>query len=194
MKSFEYDLRYLQAGMEALEDYLLGKDVFWPLDIRAPAGAPGYPELTLGGLLLSRARLMAYPKSPEQNKDLDDLLSKINEIRSRWKVAWELKTLHNFSIRLRMWRDFVEEYRHEPQDNADRYPYEVRLRTMLTLLKFEGGGKSPAEAELLGILDKYLEAVLVKAEFIWEPELQSGFPQGIYWYLYGNLPSLPLKI
>jgi len=28
MKSVEYDLRYLEAGLEELEEYLLSKDVF----------------------------------------------------------------------------------------------------------------------------------------------------------------------
>jgi hypothetical protein len=193
MKTFEYDFRYLQAGFGELESYLLSKEVFWPIDIRPNAGEPGYPELTLGGMLLSRARLIAYQKSPDQEERLAGLLSQTDSVRSKWRVAWENKALHNFSLRLRMWRDYIEEYRHEPQDNADRYPYEVRLRTMLALLKMEGGGKLAVEVELLGILDKFLRTALIKDGFVWEAELQSGFPENIFWFLYGRLPSLPMN-
>lgn len=192
MKTFEYDFRYLQAGLEELENYLLSNDAFWQMDIRPMAGEPGYPQLTLGGLLLSRARLTAYQKSIDQVDRLNKLISDMDAIRSRWRVNWERKAGHNFSFRLRMWRDFIEEYRREPLDNADRYPYEVRLRTMLTLLKSDGGGKVPAEVELLTILDTHLKGMLVTDGFIWEPEIQSGFPANIYWYLYGRLSSIPL--
>jgi hypothetical protein len=193
MKTFEYDFRYLQASLEGLEAYILSKEVFWPIDIRPPAGEPGYPRLTLGGLLLSRARLMAYQKSPSEIEKLDKVISSLDMIRSKWRVTWEMKAQHNFSLRLRMWRDFIEEYRHEPQDNADRYPYEARLRTMLALLKMEGGGKLAVEVELLGALDKFLRASLIKNGFIWEHEVQSSFPENLFWFLYGRLPSLPMS-
>lgn len=193
MRSFEYDLHYIQAGIEVLVGYLLSSDTFWPIDVRAAKGEPGYPQLTLGGLLLSRARLAAYPKTPLQAGQAEQVFSDMDHIRSQWRVAWEKKASHNFGIRLRMWRDFIEEYRQDPLDNADRYSYEVRLRAMLTLLKREGGGQLPAELELLTLLDKHLKAALVIDDFIWEQELQSGFPEKIYWYLYGKLPAMPMK-
>ena len=117
----------------------------------------------------------------------------MDRIQSNWRVAWEKKAGHSFSVRLKMWRDYIEEYRQGPLDNADRYPYEVRLRTMLALLRSEGGAIPSAEVDLLAILDKFLDTVLVCDGFIWEPELQPGFPENVYWYLYGRLPSTPLK-
>ncbi len=193
MKTIEYDLLYLQAGVAELENYLLTNDVFWPVDIRPPAGEPGYPQLTLGGLLLARKRLLTLNKSPKQTAQLDKIISDMDGIRSRWKVAWEKKASRSFSVRIKMWRDYVEEYRLLPQDNADRYPYEVRLRAMLALLKSELGGQPTAEVDLLSILDSYLEKVLIAGNFVWEPELEPGFPENTYWYLYGRLPSMPMK-
>jgi hypothetical protein len=192
MKSFEYDLRYLKAGADELENYLLSDDIFWPVDIRPPAGQPGYPQLTLGGLLLARKRLIAYDKSPKEAEDVEKLITNMDAVRSNWRVAWERKAGRSFGVRLKMWRDFIEEYRQGPLDNADRYPYEVRLRTMLALLKTEGGGQASAEADLLAILDKFLDTVLITDGFVWEPELQMGFPENIYWYLYGRLPAMPM--
>ncbi len=136
---------------------------------------------------------MAYAKSPAQAAQIDKLVSDMNVIRDRWKVAWENKASHSFGVRVKMWRDYIEEYRLFPQDHADRYPYEVRLRAMLALLKAEVGTQSSAQIDLLSILDSYLAEVLIQGNFIWETELQPGFPQSVYWYLYGRLPSMPMK-
>jgi hypothetical protein len=193
MKSVEYDLRYLQEGVAELENYLLSRDVFWPADIRPPAGEPGYPQLTLGGMLLVRQRLNTYDKTPKQIAQVEKIFSDMDLIRVRWKVAWENKASHSFSVRVKMWRDYIEEYRLLPQDNADRYAYEVRLRAMLTLLKPEVSARSSAEIDLLSILDNYLDNALITGNFIWEPGLQPGFPEDAYWYLYGRLPSMPMK-
>ncbi len=193
MKSFEYDLRYLQSGVEELERYLLSDDIFWPVDIRPPAGEPGYPQLTLGGMLLSRKRLSTYNKTPKQTAQVQKLIADMDTVRSNWRVAWEKKATRSFGVRLKMWRDFIEEYRQSPLDNSDRYPYEVRLRTMLALLQMEGGGQVSAEVDLLVILDKFLDTVMITGDFVWEAELQPGFPEHVYWYLYGRLPAMPLN-
>jgi len=189
MKTFDYDLRYIQASLEVLDNYLLSDEVFWPLSVNSPAGEPDYPRLSLGGLLLSRARLAAYHKSHDQTDQMVQLNSKFDLIRSKWRVAWENKARHSFSVRLRMWRDFIEEYKNNLQDNMDRYTYEVRLRTMLTLLASEGGGLSQEEVDLLSVLDAYIKSVLVVDGFVWEADIQNGFPANIYWYLYGYLPT-----
>jgi hypothetical protein len=189
MKSFEYDLRYTVAGLEVLTDYLLSDEMFWPLTIHPPDGETAYPRLTLGGLLLSITRLTGYQKSANQMDQLNQVTVEMNLIRSKWRVAWEKKAGHNFSTRLRMWRDFIEEYRANPQENADRYSYEVRLRVMLDLLRLEAGEPEPSEKKLLSALDTFLKNILISEDFLWEPEMESGFPPITYWYLYGHLPT-----
>ncbi len=193
MKTFDYDLRYFNVGVEQLENYLLSNDAFWPVDIRPPSGDPGYPQLTLGGLLLARTRLNAYSKTPKQVEQLEKLTANMDTIRAHWRVAWEKKAAHDFSIRLRMWRDYLDEYLREPQDNADRFPYEARLRTMLTLLNSQGVTIVQAELDLLELLDTRLESAFIPGDFIWEAELQPGFPENTFWYLYGRLPAMPLR-
>lgn len=188
MKPFEYDLFYLQAGLDVMEDYLLSDDVFWPMIANPPRGTPDYPRLTLGGLLLANERLAAKPANASQEAEREQIISNLDRIRSKWRVAWEKKAEHSFSVRLRMWRDYVKEYGDNPQENTYRYTYEVRLRAMLTLLFTECGQRQPAEVDLLSGLDGYIKSVLIKGGFIWEPEIQSGFPAERYWYLYGNLP------
>jgi hypothetical protein len=189
MKPFENDLRYLQAGLDVMEDYLLSDEVFWPLNTNPPEGAMAYPRLTLGGMLLAKERLAAYPTTDPQELLRQQVISNLDQIRSKWRVAWEKKAGRSFSVRLRMWRDYIEEYRNNLQENASRYSYEVRLRVMLRLLISESEKQSQAEVDLLSGLDSYLKSVLEMDGFIWEIELQAGFPTNVYWYLYGSLPA-----
>jgi hypothetical protein len=187
IKTYDYDMGYVEAGVEALKDYLLSEHMFWPLSAHPPEGKSPYPQLTLGGLLLSVRRLFAYPKSAIQAEQLNLVKSRIDFIHTKWQVAWEKKARHNFATRLHMWRDFIEEYRGNPQDNADRYGYEVRLRVMLQLLQMDAGQLEQSELDLLHTLDVFIKEALVQGDFVWEAELQSGFPVSDYWYLYGSL-------
>lgn len=193
MSTGEYEIRYLRAGVEALEDYLLSNELYWPIGVSAPSGARPYPRLTLGGLLLSQKRAHALSLTPEQRTELARLDERIDTARARWRVAWGNKSARGYSARLKLWRDFLEEYRAHPGDNYDRYAYEVRLRVMLHLLEpeardaEEGKMIDRAEFELLDGLDQLLRAVFVPGEFIWDPKLASTFLPQPYWYLYGEL-------
>jgi hypothetical protein len=187
MPTTEYDLGYLRAGLAALENYLLSKELYWALGAGAPSGEPAYPPLTLGGLLLALARLHARPLSMVERDQLARMEEQIDDVRSRWRVAWERKAAQDFRARLNLWRNFLEDYRQNPGADADRYAYEVRNRIMLHLLAPEASDIPPAETELLAGLDQLLRAVLVPGDFIWEKELAPGFPRNTYWYLYGTL-------
>ncbi len=188
MKSVEHDLRYIQAGLDVLEDYLLSADVFWPLGAKPSAGEPDFPQLTLGGMLLARARLVRQHPSSGQQEQVQRAVSSLDSYRTKWRVAWEKKAGQCFHVRQRMWAGFLHDYQENQADNADRYVYEVRLRVMLELLRSEVTLENKAEVELILALDGYLKSVLVPGGFIWEPELEAGFPSGVYWYLYGKLP------
>lgn len=52
----DYDLRYLAAGVKALESYLLSSDLYWPPGIEARSGESPYPSLTPGNILLAKLR------------------------------------------------------------------------------------------------------------------------------------------
>lgn len=188
VKSFEYDFGYTQAALVEMESYLLSDEVFWPITGSPPEGSPDYPRLTLGSLLLSQTRLMAYSLTPTQAALRERVIAEIERIRSKWRVRWEKKAGRSFSVRLRMWRDYLEEYTASPQDNGNRYAYEVRLRVMLELLRLEGGGQAE-KIKMLSGLDKSLKSMLEMNGFIWECEVQSGFNREVYWYLYGKLPG-----
>jgi hypothetical protein len=187
MPSFEYDLRYLQAGADQLEDYLLAPDLYWPVGVGAPKGEPPYPQLTLGGLLLARQRLVATAQTPAKQSDLFHLEGQLEALRNRWRTAWGKKARQDFHARLNLWRDFLEEYREKPSAHYDRYAYEVGRRAQLHLLAPETVDLPPAETDTLNGLDKLLRAIFRPGAFVWEMRLTSSFPPTTYWYLYGSL-------
>ena len=187
MPSFEYDLRYLQAGIDQLETYLLAKDLYWPPGISALSTETPYPQLTIGGLLLSLKRLQAAARSADQQAALAEVERKLDDVHTRWRVAWEKKADQDFHARLNLWRDFLEDYRDHPSAHYDRFPYEVGRRVQLELLKDNTGEIPAAEANMLDGLDGLLRSVFTPGQFVWDEYLAPSFPQQPFWYLYGSI-------
>lgn len=189
MPDIEYDLRYLEAGLDGLKEYLHSDEVYWPLQIASPPGEPAFPQLTLDGLLLSAARLRARSLNFNDETRFQRLLNELEAVRAKRRVAWEQKASRNFRARLTIWRNFIEEYRDEPEAHADRYAYEVTRRAQLELLKEDARQRTEAEDDLLRLLDNILKSLLISGPFIWDPKLQPGFPSASYWFLYGYLKA-----
>lgn len=185
-----YGLEYLRATAELLERYLLSDDVYWQLNGRMLSGEQ-LPSLTLGGVLLARKCARALVESTPESAEFWQAEAHIDHLRTKWQAAWEKKAAREFSARLKLWRDFIEDIKRDPENNVDRYPYEVGRRVMLSLLKTETKLILPAESDLLTLLDSFLYPKLVPADFIWDPRLESAFPRDQYPYLYGVLRSLP---
>ena len=189
MTSFAYDLRYLTAGSEALESYLLSKDVYWPISIRRRSGEPGYPQLSLGGLLLAERRAGARANSAAEKAELDSISRKIYQVGGTWRVAWENKAALELGVRLNQWTRYLADYRSGPSEHYDQYPYEVFRRVAIELLVAHASDRSAFNQEALKALDFQLKAFLVPGEFIWKEDLQAAFPPTAFWYLYGRLPQ-----
>lgn len=187
MPSFAYDAGYLEAAIELLEDYLLSKEIYWKLNASSPPGESGYPSLTLGALLLVQARLQGRQLSAGENQKFSRLQIEIERIRSKWRTAWGNKAREEFRSRLDLWGNFLEDFRRDPEGNFDRYGYEVNRRVMLEFLGADGSDIPLAQLELLKGLDKILEGMMVPGEFIWDEEVEAGFPSESYPYLYLNL-------
>lgn len=191
MPDIEYDLRYLEAGLDGLDEYLHSDEVYWPLQAASLPGEPAFPQLTLDGLLLSSARLRARQLNFQDEARFQRMQNELEAVRSKRRVAWEQKASRNFRARLTLWRNFIEEYRDEPEAHADRYAYEVTRRVQLELLKEDARQRTEADDDLLNLLDTVLQALLNPGDFIWDPDLEQGFPPSPYWFLYGWLKSEP---
>jgi len=178
MTTTEKDKAYLEAGIPELGDYLLSKELYWPISTH------GYdlPRLTIGGILLAQARLDAH------GERIESLVAQLDGVRSRWRVAWETKAGREVGARMRLWSNFLADYRHNPYQHADAYPHEVGYRVMLHLLMAELP-IPPAEQAALFQLDGTLRASLIPGDFTWDAGLEAGFPRDVYWYLYGKLRS-----
>ncbi len=183
----EYDLQYLEAGLSGVNEYLHSDEVYWPLQAVSQPGQPPFPQLTLDGLLLSAARLRARTLSFQQETRFQHLVSQLEAVRRKRRVAWEKKATHNFRARLTLWRNYLVELRDEPEANADRYPYELTRRVQLALLSEDARQRPAAEDELLSMLDNLLKTLFVPGPFVWDSDLEPGFPRSNYWYLYGHI-------
>lgn len=185
----EYEFIYLRAALRLLENYLLAKDLYWPIGVKAPIGNAPYPQLTVGNLLLFLQRLRAYLLTNDQQAELTRIEQQLYSLQTHWRVAWEEKSLREFSARLKLWRDFLEEYRGSPENHVDRYHYEVNRRVLLELLIPQSGKLPSPEVEMLRGLDSLLFARFIPGDFIWEIDLINNFPPQPYWYLYGTLKA-----
>lgn len=183
MPEFDYLFRYLSAAAPELKPYLLSDNVYWNLSLQAPSGMPPYPRFSLGWLLLFRRRLTAAPVEPEWFETLAD----IAEIREQWHTAWTGKAAHEFGVRLNQWTRFINEYRADPAAHRSRYRFEVQRRTMLALLKDEARELPSAQLSLLDGLDAALRGNLKTGPFIQQFVFNPAFPEGEFWFLYGEL-------
>jgi len=184
MPSADYDLGYLETAIELLESYLLSKEIYWKLNASSPPGEPGYPMLTLGSLLLAEARIQATRLTSSQDQRRLAVEKEIDRLREKWRTAWGNKSREEFRSRLDLWRNFIEEFRHDPQGNYDRYRYEVNRRVMLQLLEGEAIEIPISQHQLLTGLDRILKGIMVTGDFVWDKQLVAGFPPENYPYLY----------
>jgi len=172
MPKLDQDKRFLEAGVQVLSDYLLSKELFYPL-------GGDLPRLTIGNLMLAHRRLTAI--------GYDTLSNEIDTVRAKWRVAWGQKASREIHTRLGLWQNFLSDYRASPENNADRYPVEVRHRAILQLLVDDAD--STPELDLLPGLDSKLKGCLIPGEFVWEKQVAIGFERVEYWFLFGTLKS-----
>lgn len=187
MPSAEYDLSYLETAVELLEDYLLAKEIYWKMSASSPPGEPGFPALTLGGVLLAEARISGRQLAASQDQRRSNLINEIDRIQTKWRTAWSNRAKDEYRSRLDLWRNFLEEFREDPNGNFDRYGYEVNRRVMLHLLAEDMADIPISQLELLAGLDRILKGLMVLGEFVWADELKEGFPPESFPYLYLTL-------
>lgn len=184
--SFDYESNFISSVLTELESYLLGKELFRLTRLSAPSGLPPYPSLTLGTLLLSLLKARALAAHPKQTAQITHLEHEINAYRQRWRSAWEKKAHSEAQNRIAMWRTFLGELFSAPAENLDRYPYEVRQRVMIELLKDEMNIAPDSLQKEIEQSDSLLRGMLKPAQFLWPSELEPSFPAERFWFLWGK--------
>ena len=177
-----HDLAVLKAMAEALPTALLAEGVFWPL-----GGPSDFPQLSVGMLLLTQARLQAaeVALTPAQRTERD-AAERAGEITlARWPVAAENKAAHELRVRLNSWAAFLQDCREASA--ADVWPSAVTHRAIAALLlqRFPHLAES-AEALRLPALDAALRTYLRPGPFVWAVVYQTGFPPEAFWFLYAK--------
>ena len=160
--SIQKDNQYLSTGIPELENYLLSKELYYPI-------GSNLPQLTLGGILLSLARMGTQAAKFE---------AQVEAIRSKWQVAWDVKSSREVKARDELWVNYLAEYREDPKADVHLYSQNVRYRAMLTLL-----GKAEVDS------DAFVKSVFTEGKFVWEEECAQNFPHKTFWYLFGALRS-----
>ena len=186
---FEGDWIFLQTALPDLQAYVISNELYWTLRpaVRAPGGVQ-LPQLTIGNLLLSQARLSALHLSTEEQAALSDLQLAIGAVRSEWRANWGRKADQEFSSRLNLWQQYLRELRADERPSEGFYAREVRQRAILQLLMPEmSSGVPQQQQDQLKMLDGILQGASRPGDFVWEPELAGGFDRQAFWFLYQDV-------
>ncbi|MBN1302908.1 MAG: hypothetical protein JXA13_00630 [Anaerolineales bacterium] len=178
------DRLFLEAGIKELPEYLLSQILYWPV---TTASGVSLPRLTVGGILLAIRRLSVLSPSEDESKVLQIEMA-VDTMRLKRQTLWVAKCENEFQSRLILWKNYLVDYQEGRDEQADYYPNEVRLRVMLELLLSELSTR-PEEIAALSRLDGELKDDFQAGDFIWDEQLIPGFPQDVFWFLYGKLIS-----
>ena len=179
------ELKLLKEMAADLSDYLLSDVLYWQM-----AGSADLPKLSLGLLLLTRARLTALTDQidAKQRAELEETQRKIDATLEKWRSTAEKKAGQELHSRATLWQRYWDECRQDPHACASSYPHEVTNRVIAQLLlrAFPNLSKSP-DALVLGPVDRAVRARLQGEQPVWPPEVQPAFPKSDFPYLYGAL-------
>lgn len=185
MALFEEERAFLRAAVQELQEYLFSTQLFWRLSPDRRDRKTNPLQLTPGNLLLCEARLSALCVDRQDCQEISGLLEQAAKIRSEWKSLWQQKIIRELPNRLNAWKQYLNEAIGSG-GNVAGYPFQVRLRVIVTLLaRYLPGRLYQLE---LDSLDQLLRNNSSPAEFVWEPDLAVGFSPQEFWFLY-RLPN-----
>jgi hypothetical protein len=186
-KAFDSDWKYFEAAVGDLEDYILAPQDSWPLSGAARRGGPRETgRLTIGNLLLARARLQALPQDDPRQEALHQADETLQQVRERWRANWARKAEKEFQNRLNLWTSFIGDLLKDTTRHVSGYPDAVRWRVILQLLLDEADRIDVPAREALNGLDRQLRRTGKEGPFVWDPEIEPAFPREQYWFLYLN--------
>lgn len=177
------DLLFISEAVKDLRAYVLSKDLFWPLQRKTRTAIAGQlPQLTLGNLAVSQARLRALELPEPQADEYARVSAQIAEVRAEWLSNWRIKEEQEIGSRLKLWQEYLRDLRGDPCQHAPYFAREVRNRVILELMDAASGQNGAAEQ--LAMLDQILRGLSQPGPFVWEGDYSSGFPTERFWFLY----------
>jgi hypothetical protein len=189
---YESDLLFLHEALPDLQEYILSSEIYWRLAVGSSRNK--LPQLTIGNLALSLARLEAAAQTGEMKAEFDQLKQQIQQLRSAWLANWRVKGGREFGARLNLWQQYMHELRGDPSGQWVFYSTEVRKRAILTLLNVgDHADISGTQNDQLAMLDQILRGLTQPGPFVWEKELSDGFPEDTFWFLYVSINVIRQK-
>jgi hypothetical protein len=169
-ETLKSDMAYLKSSSSELETFVLSDDTIRQL--------PGL-TLSIGGILLAHKRLSAANMAAQ----VEENWLAIEKIRNQWKTAWAAKCLLELKMRLRLWGDFLLGMAPDKNEPSTAYRHQVRNRVILELF-MDDVDQAAEYRESIERKDKILVKFSIENDFIWESDVQSGFPKDKFWFLY----------
>lgn len=168
------DKAFFEEGIQELETYILSKELYWPISVHTT----DFSQMSLGAMLLVRERLRGW-----KSTGIQELARSMETVHGKWRAAWEAKAAHEIRARIDLWKNYLDEAGKAPAEFHRRYPYQVRLRTIIELLLAEVHQSAPGS---LTVLDAALHRQWESGAFVWDPNLASVFSKRTFWFLYGT--------
>ncbi len=179
------DLALFLAMRADLADYLAAETLFWQL-----SGPSTFPKLSLGYLLLTRARLTATSArlDPTEQTKFAQADQFVTGLFTQKPVASEKKAALELRTRLNLWTQCLTDWPEDRQAAMENYQNDVTQRVIAALLvtAFPRVADSP-DALRLTPLDARLRGLWHPGAFVWPAEYQRAFPAAEFWFLYGQL-------
>jgi hypothetical protein len=184
------ELNYLHEAVPMLDRYLESKDAAWQLPGIAHEPGFAFGMLTIGVVLFMLKRVKARVLTDAMAAERGDYETAVFQSKIHNERGWMKKVGQDLANRARLWGTFLEDYRGDPLAAINSYTGQVAHRVILQLLWEEQDAGSLLVAPLQFMqqsLDAGLKSIFEPGEFFWDPELKPGFPENVYWYLYGSL-------
>lgn len=180
------DLAIAQTMADELEDYLVNDDLFRPVIAHTPAGDM---RLTMtGASLLSRLHRLEADRealTPEQQQQLDALQAQVAATVDSLKTRFHERLQREMKARLNSLQWFLDDCAEGVQSCKANFPFEMRNRQRIEEILKELGDDVPvALVERLQGVDRRIQQLGQRSDFIWDPGLEHVFPRDPYWYLY----------
>lgn len=180
------DLMIVEAMAVALENYIVGDDLYHTITVRTDAGEETL-QMTGADLLTRLYRLQGESAmlSGEEQARFTTAKLRVEQTIATLRTRFYARLQREIKTRLASLKWFLDDYAADPQRCRIEFPFEMRNRQQieeaLKLLEYQ----LPASLQhTLQVIDERLRQVAMPAEFIWDSRWKPIFPPQPYWYLY----------
>ncbi|HEX2622463.1 MAG TPA: hypothetical protein VHL11_20025 [Phototrophicaceae bacterium] len=192
--SIDQDLREAKAMTDGLDRYLHDDQVYGTVT-GGFFGNGNMPALTVGALVMRLRRLhaLASGMTDAQRKQLQDIQSKHDAVRTEWRYHYEQKMVREANSRLDAMNAFFDECASDPALCARVYSPEVLRRTTVQELLMVMDDLNVAHDDVTKkarLIDSKLRRVIQPASFVWSENLQSVYPDSQFWWMYNRPPEV----